>query len=178
MAKCAVNGCDMTDLHKHHIDPVVYDPNGSGRKKKNLKMNACFDSGKKLGECTFTEIFSYMFSLGCISEKETLTLCTYHHNIMHGILKFQKAQHTTLIKEGIKRAREKGVHIGRPVSVKQETRDKICELYRNGIGVKKIAKQLRCGIGTTIKTLMDKGIYKSQKKSFEENEIIRGIFNG
>lgn len=178
MAKCAVDGCNMTDLHKHHIDPVVYDPHGNGRKRKNLKIDPCFNIDKRLGDCTFNEIFSYMFSLGCVSEKETLTLCTYHHNIMHGILKFQKAQHTTLIKEGIKRAREKGIHIGRPFSVTKETRDNICELYKKGVSVKKIAKQLRCGVGTTIDTLTNVGLYTQQKQSFEKNEIIRDSING
>jgi len=156
----------MTDTHKHHIDPVVYDPHGHGRKRKNLKINPIFDANKKLGECTFTEIFSYMFTLGCISEKETITLCTYHHNIMHGIMKFQKAQHSNLIKEGVKRAKERGVKIGRPVSVTNETRDTICEMFKNGVTRKQIAKKLRVGCGTVYKTLIDCGLLIKENGRF------------
>ena len=153
MGKCAVNGCDMTDVHKHHIDPVVYDPHGNGRKRKNLKMTPTFDPNKKLGESSFTEIFSYMFTLGCMSEKETITLCTYHHNIMHGIMKFQKAQHSNLIKEGVKRAKERGVRMGRPPSVTDEKKNQICDMYKSGVKKKNIAKKLRVGCGTVYDTL-------------------------
>ena len=160
MAKvCAVNGCDSKDdLHEHHITPVVYDP--SGRRKVNVKINRLFDPSKPLGECGFTEVFSYMFRLGCITEKDTITLCAYHHNVMHGIIKFNKTQHSNMVKEGIEKARKSGVRMGRPPSVTNETKKLICEMYQNGAKKKNIAKTLRVGCGTVYATLIHAGLLR------------------
>ena len=156
MKTCAVNGCDAKfDLQEHHIDPVVYDP--SGRRIKNVKMNRIFDPKKVLGECTFVEVFSYMFTLGCITEKDTITLCTYHHNVMHGIVRFNKAEHSAMVKAGIEKARSNGVRIGRPgVTVLNDAvKNQIKEDYLIDIPIRKLVKKYRIGTNTVYSVLAE-----------------------
>jgi hypothetical protein len=137
---CAVCGT-IEDLQQHHIDPVVM--TGAKRKK-----NKGFDANKPLSQCTSQEIFAFLFSQGIISSDEKITVCSYHHNILHGIVKFQRAEHTKLVKEGQQKAREKGVHIGRPTKINDAMRESVNQLRENGKGIKNIAKDLNIGIGT------------------------------
>jgi len=137
---CAVCGT-TEDLHQHHIDPVVM----TGAKRKKHKG---FDANKPLSQCTSQEIFAFLFSQGIISDDEELTVCSYHHNILHGIIKYQRAEHNKLIKEGIRKAVENGVKLGRPTVVNNTMKETVRELRRNGKGIKTIAKDLNIGIGT------------------------------
>lgn len=66
-------------------------------------------------------------------------------------------------KEQWKLNKEKGINIkgGRPYSVTQETKDKICEMYLTGMSYKRVAKSLKCGIGTVHKTLNEYNLFES-----------------
>ena len=46
------------------------------------------------------------------------------------------------IREGMARARAEGVHVGRPRSIPQTTRDRILKLRAQGLGYQPIADQL------------------------------------
>jgi hypothetical protein len=137
---CAVCGV-TTDLHQHHIEPVVFSK--IGRKKAKG-----YDSNKQLKDCTSIEVFKWLFDQGIISDDGEVTVCSYHHHLMHGIVKFQVAEHNKLIKEGQRKARENGVNIGRPTKITDDMRNEVSVLRDNKVGIRTIAKRLNIGIGT------------------------------
>ena len=151
MSCCAVEGCESNDLHKHHIQPVVYDVTKRRRKKVNQRSN--FDKNKTLGECSFTEVFSYMFTLGCVSQEGTINLCNYHHNIMHGLIQFNKNEYSTMIKAGIARAVANGVKIGRPTNLTPEIESDVVKDRKLGHSIRSLARKYSIGTGTVYKIL-------------------------
>jgi hypothetical protein len=134
---CAICG-STNDLHQHHIDPVVYSGRKRGRKKQ-------YDSSKNIGDCTSKEIFACLFDRGIISEDEEITVCYYHHNLLHGIMRFQRVEHSNLIKEGLKRAKEQGKRIGRP-AIPPTMVGRVRELRKEGLSYSKIFE--RTGVST------------------------------
>ena len=172
---CAVCGTTK-DLHQHHIEPVVL----SRIDRKNSKK---YDGEKKLKDCTSMEVFGWLFDQGIITDDGEITVCSYHHNILHGIVKFQAAEHSKLIKEGIKKAKENGVSIGRPKSEAIKSKDEIIEDYKQGNSIRALGKKYNCGIGTVYKII--EGIEKPQKqlngrplkyKSEEELNMIKSLY--
>ena len=57
------------------------------------------------------------------------------------------------INAGLSRAKAEGKKLGRPSNVNAETRDKVVQLRKEGMAIKKIAKELRIGLATTRKLL-------------------------
>jgi hypothetical protein len=159
MKVCAVNGCGETrDLHEHHISPVVYDP--QGRRKRKVKGDVVpFD--KRLGDCNFAEVFAYIFTLGCMSSEDTITVCSHHHRILHGILAFNKASHSKMVREGIEKARQSGKFIGRPTNLTTDVVSGIIADRKKKMPIRAIGKKYRVGTGTVYRVL---GIDKSQSK--------------
>lgn len=142
---CAV--CGTTEsLHQHHIEPVVV-TNIKRKKKKGYNEN------KPLKECDSIEVFAWLFDQGVITDDGTITVCDYHHNILHGIVKFQKAQHDSLIKLGIKKARENGATWGRPTKLNLDLFNKVKAMREQSIGIKTIAKKLGIGVGTVYRVI-------------------------
>ena len=137
---CAVCG-KTEDLQQHHIEPVVFSQISRKKKKR-------YDGDKKLKDCTSMEVFGWLFDQGVITDDGEITVCSYHHNIMHGILKFQKAEAGKLVREGQAKARAKGVKFGRPLIITQEIKDDIVRLKQEGVGIKKIASIKDVGIST------------------------------
>ena len=74
---CAVCGVE-TDLQQHHIEPVVFSK--IGRKKAKG-----YDDNKPLKDCTSMEVFKWLFDKGIITDDGEITVCSYHHHLMHGI---------------------------------------------------------------------------------------------
>ena len=134
---CAICG-STNDLHQHHVDPVVY----SGRKRGNKKK---YDPSKNIGDCTSKEIFACLFDRGVISEDEEITVCYYHHNLLHGIMRFQRVDHSNLVKEGLERAKKQGKHLGRP-AIPPATVTRVRELREEGLSYSKILE--RTGVST------------------------------
>jgi predicted transposase YdaD len=130
---CAVCG-STNDLHQHHIEPVVY-----SRQKRGSKRQ--YNPQKKIEDCSVAEIFACLFDRGVISEDGEITVCYYHHNLLHGIMRFQRVEHSNLIKEGLERAKRSGKKLGRP-RLPLETRQQIPVLHGQGLSYSKIAKEL------------------------------------
>jgi ADP-ribosylglycohydrolase len=162
---CAVCGI-TTDLQQHHIEPVIL----TGISRKKIKR---YDGNKPLKECDSMEVFAFLFDQGIISDDGELTVCSFHHNILHGIVKFQKAKLGTLIKEGQLRAKENGVTIGRPTKLNFDMYERIETMRDDGMGIKAIARKLRIGVGTVYAAIdkIEKGIIQDlqRKKLIEEN---------
>ena len=142
---CAVCG-KKTDLHQHHIEPVVFSGISRGRAKG-------YNGDKPLKDCTSMEVFRWLFNQGIITDDGEITVCSYHHNIMHGIVKFQKAEHATLIKAGIARAKANGIKCGRPSKVNDSVRAAVRLLREQGKPISQIARTLSIGVGTTYSIL-------------------------
>ena len=162
---CAVCGT-TTDLQQHHLEPVVLTGLQRTRKKK-------YDVDKPLKECTSMEVFAFLFDQGIISDDGELTVCSYHHNLLHGIVKFQKAEHNKLVREGQQRAKANGVVLGRPSKVTPELCAKALKLREKGYGIKSIASKLNIGVGTVYNLLqkIDDGyLHESeQNKNIDDN---------
>ena len=142
---CAICG-KKTDLHQHHIEPVVFSGISRGRTKG-------YNGDKPLKDCTSMEVFRWLFNQGIITDDGEITVCSYHHDIMHGIVKFQKAEHTTLIKTGIARAKANGIKCGRPSNVNDSVRTAVRLLREQGKPIRQIARTLSIGVGTTYSIL-------------------------
>ena len=153
---CAVCGV-TTDLQQHHIEPVVFSK--IGRKKAKG-----YDANKQLKDCTPIEVFKWLFDQGIISDDGEVTVCSYHHHLMHGIVKFQKAEHINLVREGVRKAKERGVIMGRPTKVNEFMRNEVENLLESGVAIKAIGKRLKIGIGTIYKIMKEKNI-KSKNPS-------------
>jgi len=146
---CVVCGC-QTDLHQHHIEPVVFS------KKKRIKSRQKVDINKPLNLCSTFEIFSYLFDEGYISDNDTITVCSYHHNLLHGIMKFQKTEHGNMIKEGLEEAKRNGIVLGRPsTAATKENYESVKSLRNQGWGIKRISTHLKIGVGS-VYALMEK----------------------
>ena len=144
---CAICG-STNDLHQHHVDPVVY----SGRKRGNKKR---YSPSKSIGDCTTKEIFACLFDRGVISEDEELTVCYYHHNLLHGIMRFQRVEHGNLVKEGIERARKQGKTLGR-TKIPPIRRAKVKELRDQNMSFRNISK--RTGVShTAVQRIVNEG---------------------
>ena len=144
---CVICGT-TNDLQQHHIDPVVY-----GKSKRTKKKNKNYDPTKSLKDCSVKDIFEYLHDLGHMSDDGEMTVCGYHHNILHGIVKFQKAEHGKMIKEGMNKAVANGKKIGRPTNINEEIITKVKFMREKGIGIKKIATDLKVGVGTVYKVM-------------------------
>ena len=153
---CAVCGV-TTDLQQHHIEPVVFSK--IGRKKAKG-----YDDNKQLKDCNPTEVFKWLFDQGIISDDGEVTVCSYHHNLLHGIVKFQKAEHNKLVREGQRKARERGVIMGRPTKVNTFISGEVENLLESGVGIKTIGKRLKIGIGTIYKIMKEKNIKSKHNK--------------
>ena len=135
---CCVCGT-KNDLQQHHLEPVVY--TGAKRTGKSKKYNP----NKQLKDCDSFELFACLFEKGFISDDATLTVCSFHHNILHGVVKYQKNLHSQMVKEGIEKTRKAGTKLGRPTTIGEDTRKKVLALRAGGIGVKEITKMLKIG---------------------------------
>jgi DNA invertase Pin-like site-specific DNA recombinase len=161
---CAVCGTDK-DLHQHHIEPVVLSNIDRKRSKR-------YDGEKKLKECTSMEVFGWLFDQGIITDDGEITVCSYHHNILHGIVKFQAAEHSKLIREGIKKAQSQGKKMGRPISLIYEKKEEIIQKHLNGASIRSLSTEYNCGIGTVYKVLKELGGQYGQYKSNKIKEEV------
>src|SRR5262249_36645922 len=67
---------------------------------------------------------------------------------------------------GMARAREKGTRSGKPIGrppVSEATKAKIIALRSQGHGIKRIAREARCGIGTVIKIVQPVALQPAQR---------------
>ena len=136
---CAVCGA-TEDLQQHHLVPVV--KSGVSRHKKKYNENI------KLKDAKWEDCFLRLFDLGVITDDGKLTLCSYHHNVMHSIEKFQTMSASNLVKVAIEKRRKVGGNWGGGKLVPQDKIDKIPFLKKGGLSFRNIAKQLDISLGS------------------------------
>tara|TARA_Y100000310_G_C20104863_1_gene544464 strand:- start:18 stop:527 length:510 start_codon:yes stop_codon:yes gene_type:complete len=151
---CAICGA-TEDLQQHHIEPVVW--GGIERhKKKKYNINV------KLGSADYKDCFARLFDLGIISDDGEITVCYYHHNLLHGIIRFHKVEHSNLVKEGLRKAKEGGKTLGRPATPK-ETVEEFIKLRGDGLSYREIGKET--GVSATcVYRVIKKGSSGSDRK--------------
>jgi DNA invertase Pin-like site-specific DNA recombinase len=67
---------------------------------------------------------------------------------------FERAMIVERVRSGMARAREKGTRSGKPIGrppVSEATKAKVLRLRAEGYGIKKIAREVGCGVGTVLK---------------------------
>ena len=145
---CVVCGTKK-DLQQHHIVPIVRS------KIRYASKNKKYDCEKKLKDCNTYEIFGYLFDQGYISDSGEITVCAFHHNIIHGIIKYQKDLHVNLVKEGQNVARKAGKKIGRPSNFDENLKIEVRKQRDLGVGIKMLAKKYKIGVGTVYSFLSE-----------------------
>jgi len=83
----------------------------------------------------------------------TITVCAYHHDIIHGVIKNRSTDHSTMIKKGIENAKQKGIKVGRPSKLKSNLMTKIYHMRLEEYSIRDISKTCGIGIGTTYKAI-------------------------
>jgi hypothetical protein len=144
---CAVCG-SKDDLHLHHIDPIIH----TGENRKSVR----YDNTKPIKDCTLKEIFNALFDRGFISEHATLTLCAWHHRIMHGVVTFQKNNSGELIKNGMALAKINGVQMGRKKAFTGTQAQELRQKRREGTPIKDLMKHYSMSRATIYRALASK----------------------
>lgn len=130
---CAVCGL-KSDLQEHHIEPIVF----SDIKRHSKR----YEPKKPLCECAFEEIFAWLFDQGVVSEGGTITVCAYHHHIIHGIIKFKGYHNNFLIREG-KQKKNTPVKIPSVIPLKYEQKIPLVlyDRYELSMSIRELAKK-------------------------------------
>jgi Mor family transcriptional regulator len=82
------------------------------------------------------------------NDGDMITLCSYHHDMIHEISKNRKGAHNVMIKEALEKKKALGFKLGRPTSISQKTVDAILEMKMNGVGVRETCRRLGIGSAT------------------------------
>lgn len=96
-------------------------------------------------------------SIDMISIKDNIDMGTPSGKLMmHMLGAFAEFERSVILERtrgGIANARAKGVKFGRPSSITTELKARMVELNKNGLSIRKIAKELNVGITTVATTL-------------------------
>lgn len=121
--------CGSTDIHHHHVIPK---------------------GDKAAKEFGVSEEFIN-------SDTNLITVCTVHHDMIHGIRKTANPKHfRQLVIDGQERARKEGRNPGRP-RMTNEKKDLIYKLYDDGVSWDDIKEQTGCALSTISKCLRASG---------------------
>ena len=76
---------------------------------------------------------------------ETITLCAYHHDIIHEVKRKRWDTHSNMVKEGLAKRRAKGLRIGKNPTLTREMVNNIKQMFADGVGVREIMRTLKIG---------------------------------
>ena len=141
---CAVCGA-TEDLHQHHLIPVI--KTGVKRHKKR------YNGDIQLKDAGWQDCFLRLFDLGIITDDGELTLCSYHHNVMHGVVKFHAVEQGKLIKAGMEKARANGVEFGRKPVIDEAEGKLIIEARNKGYSIRRLVDKFGHSTGSIQKYL-------------------------
>lgn len=103
--------------------------------------NPCFECG------VITKGLHHVVPVSLGGTKQ-IPLCEDCHNKVHGGL-----INSGLIREGLRKAREKGAKFGAPMKITPETRNLIIEMKKNGMKMRDIGKKLNISVGSVYNAL-------------------------
>jgi hypothetical protein len=136
---CAVCGT-TEDLQQHHLVPVV--KSGVNRHKKRYNENT------KLKDAKWQDCFLRLFELGVITDDGELTVCSYHHNCLHGIQKFQTMTASNLVKVAVEKRRKEGGNWGKGKLITKEQTKEIILLRAQGLSYRQIVSKVGVSLGS------------------------------
>jgi hypothetical protein len=87
--------------------------------------------------------------------KRFVFLCAHCHAMAHGIKSDGGVYLPALIREGLARARRRGVRLGPPIKVTETLKAQAKDLRKQGLTYRNIAKQLKLSVGSVHAMLAD-----------------------
>jgi hypothetical protein len=106
---------------------------------------------------------------------ETVTLCTKHHLQIHEKVHTGGYKHKSLVVQGLQRAKENGVKLGRPTTLTDELILQVVDMSEAGIGVRHTCRTLKIGSATYYKIIREEHNKLIKKKEEETNTLIRAL---
>lgn len=98
----------------------------AGRYTVELLLMDCFECGEPATE-------QHHVVPRVLGGTKTVPLCGRCHAIVHGLNAEKRTQHSILTREGIARARERGVVLGSPRKITNAVRKRVLELRAEGL---------------------------------------------
>ena len=77
----------------------------------------------------------------------------FFFNILNALSQYERDIITERIQSGIQNARRKGKTLGRPTNLTDKVREQIIALRKQGVALKRIAKDLKVGVRSVYKVL-------------------------
>jgi hypothetical protein len=84
---------------------------------------------------------------------ETVTLCNKHHLQIHEKAHTGGYKHRELVVQGLRKAKENGVLLGRPSTLTSEMVKQVWDMAHAGIGVRETCRTLKVGTSTYYKII-------------------------
>lgn len=79
---------------------------------------------------------------------ETITLCAYHHDIIHEVKRKRWDTHGNMVKHGLAQRKAKGLRLGRNPTLNREMVNNIKQMVADGAGVRETMRRLKIGTKT------------------------------
>ena len=106
---------------------------------------------------------------------ETVTLCTKHHLQIHEKTHTGGYKHKSLVLQGLQKAKENGVQLGRPTNLTEERILEIMDLVKQGRGVRETCRMLGIGTNSYYRTVRIEYNKLMKKKEEETSNLIRAL---
>ena len=133
----------IKDAYRKRFDLVVcWDISRLGRSMKELVLLLADMKEKGIGICSVRQGFDTSTSMGEIMFQFVGILSSWERDMI--------AERTLA---GLARAKSQGKHIGRPTNLNEGLTHSIKYMKEQGVGIRKIAKDLSVGVGTVYKVL-------------------------
>ena len=79
---------------------------------------------------------------------ETITLCAYHHDIIHEVKRKRWDTHGNMVKHGLAQRKAKGLRVGKKPALNREMVNNIKQMVADGVGVRETMRRLKIGTKT------------------------------
>lgn len=113
-----------------------------------VKINECFECGSK------GELLDHHVIPRSQGGKKTVKLCDICHSKAHNLPDYTFSNHSDLVKNGLKKVRENGIKLGRPLQ--DFPYDKVAALKIKGLSESRIAKILDLSLTTLNRRMKNK----------------------
>ena len=115
-----------------------------------MKLDFCVVCGKK-EDLHQHHIFPIVLSdNNRNTDNETITVCGYHHKLIHGLQQHDKFNHRHLTIEGLNKARKKGIKLGRRSKTNDQQKEEIIDKLIKGISVSSLSREYNISRATII----------------------------
>ena len=110
-----------------------------------------------------------------VTTDNTITVCGYHHKLIHGIQQKDHFNHSVLTKKGLIKARNDGKTLGRKSKTTEKEKEEIIDMLIKGISVSSVARKYNISRATVISIRETFKIKKKYSFNWNDNNWERGI---